>query len=118
MNRKCALLVLLFTCACLKYEVVPLEFENSGKENFFLESDNNVIVLPENEESSTEGFHNVGSSEEHFGQSEDRILTGMFGMMHKTVKRYHCSVEGRGFIPNNGLFCFHFFCTGHRYKTQ
>lgn len=108
MNRECALLFLLFyTSACLKNDVVPLEFENSGKEKLFLESDN-VIVLPESEENLIEEPHNVDSSEEYFDPSEERFPTWMNGMKHKIVKRYHCSVDGHGFMQNNGSFCLHF----------
>lgn len=107
MSRKCALLFLLFyTSVCFENDVVPLEFEDSGKENIFLESDNNVIVLPEPKENSMEELYEVGNSVEGFGQPEKGFQTSMNGRMQKTVKRYHCSVEGLGFTQNHGTFRF------------
>lgn len=103
MIRKCALLFLLFyTSACLINDVVPLEFEDTGKEIFYLDSDNNVIVLPEYKEDSIEELNKVGSSEEYFGKSEEISETWLNGMMHKSVKRYHCSVNSSHFIRNHG----------------
>lgn len=104
MHRKCALLFLLFytSAACFKNDVVPLEFENTGKEKKMLKSDNNVIVLPEGEEKSIEDLDIEGNTEDYFGQSKERLPTGMSGMMHKTVKRYHCSVDGHGLLQNQG----------------
>lgn len=86
--------------------MVPLEFEDSGKEKIFLEIDNNVIALPEGKENSIEEHHEEGSSEEVFGQSKEIFQTLMNGRRQKTVKRYHCGVEGHGFIQNHGTFRF------------
>lgn len=103
MHRKCALLFLLFyTSACFENDVVPLELENTGREKKMLKSDNNVIVLPEGEEKSIEDLDIEGHTEDYFGHSKETFPTGMSGMMQKTVKRYHCSVDGRAFLQNQG----------------
>lgn len=103
MYKKCALLFFMFyTSACLENEVVPLEFEDSGHENTFFKSDYNVIVLPEAKESSLEELHEVGSSEERFGESGGTFQSGLNGTTYKTVKRYHCTVDGHGFLQSRG----------------
>lgn len=104
MIKICTLLFLLFyTSACLKNDVVPLEFEDSGKEQNFVTSDNNIIVLPESKEISIQDLY---SSEERFDQSKENIEIWINGKTHTTVKRYHCNVNGRGHIRSRGTFYF------------
>lgn len=94
--------VRLFLCVCFINDVLPFQLEDKVKESSFVESDYKVLIAHEVEGSSIEEIYEENNSEEHFNGSDEDFRTMLDGKLHKTVKRYWCSVRDNKLRRNNG----------------